>query len=152
MPQLFGFAAVLRYTLYPARSVNAPPISSFVVLADQLGYHAVWEVEHHGLFEYSHSSAPEVFLAYCAGRTKRIKLGHGVTLARGLLVADALREGRVVCPFPIAAPSRLQYYVVCHPERHADDAITALREWLRDSARATVADLPALMQRSARAR
>ena len=78
-------------------------------------------------------------------------LGHGVTLARGLLVADALREGRVVCPFSIAAPSRLQYYVVCHPERHGEDAITALRNWLCDSARATVADLPALMQTSARA-
>ena len=24
------------------------------VLADQLGYHCVWEVEHHGLYEYSH--------------------------------------------------------------------------------------------------
>jgi DNA-binding transcriptional LysR family regulator len=79
-------------------------------------------------------------------------LGHGVTLARGLLVADALREGRVVCPFPLAAPSRLQYYVVCHPERHGEGAIAALREWLCESARATVADLPALMQTSARAR
>ena len=79
-------------------------------------------------------------------------LGRGVTLARGLLVADALREGRVVCPFPIAAPSRLQYYVVCHPERHGEDAIEALREWLRDTARATVADLPALMQQGSRAR
>src|SRR5205085_2523450 len=26
------------------------------VLADELGYHCVWEVEHHGLLEYSHSS------------------------------------------------------------------------------------------------
>ncbi|TMB35183.1 MAG: LLM class flavin-dependent oxidoreductase [Deltaproteobacteria bacterium] len=50
------------------------------VLADTLGYHCVWEVEHHGLFEYSHSSAPEVFLAFVAARTKRIRLGHGVTL------------------------------------------------------------------------
>ena len=79
-------------------------------------------------------------------------LGRGVTLARGLLVADALREGRVVCPFPIAAPSRLQYYVVCHPERHGEEAIARLREWLHETARATVADLPALMERSARAR
>jgi alkanesulfonate monooxygenase SsuD/methylene tetrahydromethanopterin reductase-like flavin-dependent oxidoreductase (luciferase family) len=31
------------------------------VLADELGYHCVWEVEHHGLYEYSHSSAPEIF-------------------------------------------------------------------------------------------
>jgi LysR family transcriptional regulator, glycine cleavage system transcriptional activator len=78
-------------------------------------------------------------------------LGRGVTLARGLLVADALREGRVVCPFPIAAPSRLQYYVVCHPERHEEDAIAGLRAWLHETAGATVADLPALMERGARA-
>ena len=34
-----------------------------VELADKLGYDHVWEVEHHFLEEYSHSSAPEVFLA-----------------------------------------------------------------------------------------
>src|ERR1700747_2000094 len=48
--------------------------------ADKLAYHCVWEVEHHGLYEYSHSSAPEVFLAFVAARTKRIRIGHGVTL------------------------------------------------------------------------
>ena len=79
-------------------------------------------------------------------------LGRGVTLARGLLVADALREGRVVCPFTLAAPSRLQYYVVCHPDRHGEPAIAALRDWLRETARATVADLPALIEHSAGAR
>jgi hypothetical protein len=30
--------------------------------ADQLGYDYAWVVEHHFLEEYSHSSAPEVFL------------------------------------------------------------------------------------------
>jgi LysR family transcriptional regulator, glycine cleavage system transcriptional activator len=76
-------------------------------------------------------------------------LGRGITLARGLLVADELREGRVVCPFPIAAPSPLQYYVVCHPERHGERGVAALREWLLETARATVVDLPALIERSA---
>jgi LysR family glycine cleavage system transcriptional activator len=79
-------------------------------------------------------------------------LGRGVTLARGLLVADALRENRVVCPFPIAAASRLQYYVVCHPDRHGEPAIAALRAWLTEAARSTVADLPTLIERGARAR
>ena len=79
-------------------------------------------------------------------------LGRGVTLARGLLVADALREGRVVCPFPIAAASRLQYYVVCHSERHGEPGIAALREWLLETARVTVADLPGLIERGAQAR
>ena len=29
-----------------------------VVLADEIGFHHAWEVEHHFLEEYSHSSAP----------------------------------------------------------------------------------------------
>ena len=29
------------------------------VFADQLGYDRIWAVEHHGLYEYAHSSAPE---------------------------------------------------------------------------------------------
>ena len=37
-----------------------------VELADRLGIDYAWEVEHHFLEEYSHSSAPEVFLAACA--------------------------------------------------------------------------------------
>jgi len=51
-----------------------------VELADRLGIDHAWEVEHHFLEEYSHSSAPEVFLAACSQRTKRIRLGHGITL------------------------------------------------------------------------
>ena len=76
------------------------------VLADELGYHCVWEVEHHGLREYSHSSAPEVFLAFVAARTRRIRLGHGVTLlpfrynhplrvAERIATLDVLSGGRV---------------------------------------------------------
>jgi len=49
-----------------------------VELADSLGMDCVWEVEHHFLEEYSHSSAPEVFLAACSQRTSRIRLGHGI--------------------------------------------------------------------------
>jgi alkanesulfonate monooxygenase SsuD/methylene tetrahydromethanopterin reductase-like flavin-dependent oxidoreductase (luciferase family) len=49
-----------------------------VQLADSLGYDCAWAVEHHFLEEYSHSSAPEVFLAAASQRTKRIRLGHGV--------------------------------------------------------------------------
>src|SRR5205814_1224627 len=76
------------------------------VLADQLGYHCAWEVEHHGLYEYSHSSAPEVFLAFVAARTKKIRVGHGVTLlphrynhpiriAERVATPDILSGGRV---------------------------------------------------------
>jgi alkanesulfonate monooxygenase SsuD/methylene tetrahydromethanopterin reductase-like flavin-dependent oxidoreductase (luciferase family) len=51
-----------------------------VELADRLGIDYAWEVEHHFLEEYSHSAAPEVFLAACSQRTKRIRLGHGIVL------------------------------------------------------------------------
>ncbi len=77
-----------------------------VVLADQLGYHCVWAVEHHGLYEYSHSSSPEVFLSFAAARTQRIRIGHGVTLlpyrynhpiriAERIATLDILSDGRV---------------------------------------------------------
>ena len=49
-----------------------------VELADRLGVQYVWEVEHHFLEEYSHSSAPEVFLAAASQRTQNIRLGHGI--------------------------------------------------------------------------
>jgi alkanesulfonate monooxygenase SsuD/methylene tetrahydromethanopterin reductase-like flavin-dependent oxidoreductase (luciferase family)/putative sterol carrier protein len=49
-----------------------------IELADRVGFDYVWEVEHHFLEEYSHSSAPEVFLAAASQRTKRIRLGHGI--------------------------------------------------------------------------
>ena len=49
-----------------------------VELADRLGYDFAWEVEHHFLEEYSHSPAPEVFLAAASQRTQRIRLAHGI--------------------------------------------------------------------------
>jgi alkanesulfonate monooxygenase SsuD/methylene tetrahydromethanopterin reductase-like flavin-dependent oxidoreductase (luciferase family) len=47
-------------------------------LADRVGFDYVWEVEHHFLEEYSHSSAPEVFLAAVSQRTENLRLGHGI--------------------------------------------------------------------------
>ncbi|MCI0890394.1 MAG: LLM class flavin-dependent oxidoreductase, partial [Chloroflexi bacterium] len=43
-----------------------------VELADQLGFDYIFEVEHHFLEEYAHSSAPEIFLAAASQRTKNI--------------------------------------------------------------------------------
>jgi alkanesulfonate monooxygenase SsuD/methylene tetrahydromethanopterin reductase-like flavin-dependent oxidoreductase (luciferase family) len=51
-----------------------------IEFADRLGIDYVWQVEHHFLEEYSHSSSPEIFLAACSQRTKRIRLGHGIKL------------------------------------------------------------------------
>jgi alkanesulfonate monooxygenase SsuD/methylene tetrahydromethanopterin reductase-like flavin-dependent oxidoreductase (luciferase family) len=77
-----------------------------MVLADRLGYDYAWEVEHHFLDEYSHSSAPEVFLASAAALTKHIRLGHGIRqvipnynhparTAEGLATLDILSDGRL---------------------------------------------------------
>jgi len=41
--------------------------------ADRLGYHYAWVVEHHFLEEYSHSPAPEAFLAAASQRTSNIR-------------------------------------------------------------------------------
>ena len=49
-----------------------------IEVADRLGFDYAWEVEHHFLEEYSHSAAPEVFLAAASQRTKRIRLGQGI--------------------------------------------------------------------------
>jgi alkanesulfonate monooxygenase SsuD/methylene tetrahydromethanopterin reductase-like flavin-dependent oxidoreductase (luciferase family) len=51
-----------------------------IVLADELGFDHVWEVEHHFLGDFSLSAAPEVVLAHAAARTKNIRIGHGVVL------------------------------------------------------------------------
>ncbi len=77
-----------------------------VELADRLGIDYVWEVEHHFLEEYSHSSAPEVFLAAASQRTNRIRLGHGIVqlpqgfnhsarVAERIATLDLLSDGRV---------------------------------------------------------
>ena len=77
-----------------------------VEMADRLGIDYAWEVEHHFLEEYSHSSAPEVFLAAASQRTKTIRLGHGIVLmppaynhpariAERLATLDLVSNGRV---------------------------------------------------------
>src|SRR3712207_8602541 len=49
-----------------------------IEIADRVGFDFVWEVEHHFLEEYSHSSASDVFLAAASQRTKDIRLGLGI--------------------------------------------------------------------------
>ena len=75
-----------------------------IELADRLSYDFAWEVEHHFLEEYSHSSAPEVFLAAASQRTQRIRLAHGIVqlttnhparVAERVSTLDLLSHGRV---------------------------------------------------------
>ncbi|MSR14059.1 MAG: LLM class flavin-dependent oxidoreductase [Gammaproteobacteria bacterium] len=77
-----------------------------IKLADEMGFDIVWAVEHHFLTEYSHSSAPEVFLSAVSQHTKRIRIGHGVVLlpfnynhpiraAEKIAALDIVSNGRV---------------------------------------------------------
>src|ERR671914_588975 len=77
-----------------------------IELADKLGFDYAWEVEHHFLEEYSHSSAPEVFLGAASQRTKQIRLGHGIVqlpppfnhparVAERIATLDLVSDGRV---------------------------------------------------------
>jgi len=77
---------------------------SQIELADRLGFDYAWCVEHHFLEEYSHCSAPEVFLGAASQRTTRIRLGHGVVqlptnhpirVAERVSTLDLLTGGRV---------------------------------------------------------
>jgi alkanesulfonate monooxygenase SsuD/methylene tetrahydromethanopterin reductase-like flavin-dependent oxidoreductase (luciferase family) len=49
-------------------------------LADELGFDCAWVVEHHFLEEYSHSSAPDLFMTAIAMQTSRIRVGHGAVV------------------------------------------------------------------------
>jgi alkanesulfonate monooxygenase SsuD/methylene tetrahydromethanopterin reductase-like flavin-dependent oxidoreductase (luciferase family) len=77
-----------------------------IELADRLGFHSVWTVEHHFLDEYSFSSAPGVFYGAIAARTENIRIGHGVRLlpfpynhpvraAEAAATVDVLSKGRL---------------------------------------------------------
>jgi alkanesulfonate monooxygenase SsuD/methylene tetrahydromethanopterin reductase-like flavin-dependent oxidoreductase (luciferase family) len=107
----------MKFGIFHELSVGKPwgPRSEFdvyhnaleqVELADQLGFDQAWAVEHHFLEEYSHCSAPEVFLAAAAVRTERIRLGHGVMMvlppfnhpvrcAERAAVLDIISKGRL---------------------------------------------------------
>jgi len=77
-----------------------------IELADRLGFDYVWEVEHHFLEEYSHSSAPEDFLGAVSQRTSNIRIGHGIVqlppnfnhparIAERIATLDLISGGRV---------------------------------------------------------
>jgi alkanesulfonate monooxygenase SsuD/methylene tetrahydromethanopterin reductase-like flavin-dependent oxidoreductase (luciferase family) len=75
-------------------------------LGEQAGIEYAWAQEHHFLEEYSHSTAPEVFLAAVSQRTRHMRIGHGVTLmppafnhpariAERIATLDLVSNGRV---------------------------------------------------------
>ena len=77
-----------------------------IKLADSLGFHTTWHVEHHFREGRSHSPAPEVILGALSQVTRNLRLGFGVTLmphafthparvAEKVATVDILSGGRV---------------------------------------------------------
>lgn len=77
-----------------------------VELADRLGFHHMWAVEHHFLEDHALSSAPEVWLGAAAARTRTIRIGHGIVcmppgfshparVAERIATLDQVSGGRV---------------------------------------------------------
>jgi len=106
----------MRFSLiYEAQTVDASragdrrvfsEIVEQCLLAEAVGFDVIWAVEHTALTNYAHMSAPETFLAFIAGRTRRIELGHGVVclppamnhpikVAERIATLDILSEGRL---------------------------------------------------------
>ena len=77
-----------------------------IKLADTLGFHTSWHVEHHFREGRSHSPAPEVIIGALSQCTENLRLGFGVTLmphaftppmrvAEKVATADILSGGRI---------------------------------------------------------
>jgi alkanesulfonate monooxygenase SsuD/methylene tetrahydromethanopterin reductase-like flavin-dependent oxidoreductase (luciferase family) len=101
--------------IYEAQTVATDPESEFqlfhdtvdqCLLAEKVGFDTVWAVEHTALPQYAHMSAPETFLAFLAGKTTTLGIGHGVVclppamnhpvkVAERIATLDILSKGRV---------------------------------------------------------
>lgn len=118
-----------------------------IAFADQKGFDYVWVVEHHFLTEYSHSSAPEVFLGAVSQRTERIRIGHGVVLlppaynnpirvAERIATLDILSNGRVEFGTGRSGtPAELEGFGISPAETKAmwDEAVRIIpRMWMED--------------------
>ncbi len=75
-----------------------------VAQAEHCGFRTAWLVEHHFMREYSHSGAPDLFLAAASQRTTRLRLGHAIVplpyhhpvhVAERLATLDILSQGRI---------------------------------------------------------
>ncbi len=74
--------------------------------------------------------------------------GQGIAIARGVLAADYLKEGRLIRPFELSLPSDYAYYFVCPRGSVEDPKVKAFRDWLlseaaRDEQQPRVAEKPA---------
>jgi alkanesulfonate monooxygenase SsuD/methylene tetrahydromethanopterin reductase-like flavin-dependent oxidoreductase (luciferase family) len=101
--------------IYEAQTVDTSREAEFALfhqlieqsmLAEASGFDCVWAVEHTALKQYAHMSAPETFLAFLAGKTTRLQVGHGVVclppamnhpikVAERVATLDILSRGRL---------------------------------------------------------
>jgi LysR family glycine cleavage system transcriptional activator len=58
--------------------------------------------------------------------------GGGVALGREPLVIDALREGKLVLPFPTLVPSEYSYWLVCNRHTGQRDYMQTFMDWLSE--------------------
>jgi len=102
-----GVQLVFQSVGYGPETTDAQVVAEEVglaVLADELGFDAVWPVEHH-FDDYAFCPDNVVLLANLAARTKRIKLGTGAVIlpwnnplrvAEKIALLDHLADGRVL--------------------------------------------------------
>ena len=61
--------------------------------------------------------------------------GQGVGMGSSALVEDELEDGRLVKPFDLSMPDRLEYFLVCREEAAKWPRIVAFRHWVLAEAR-----------------
>lgn len=71
--------------------------------------------------------------------------GQGIAVARGVLAADYLAQGRLVKPFALSLPTDYAYYFVCPRDSADEPKVRTFREWLlaeakRDDSQPRAAD------------
>ena len=113
-------------------------------LMEEIGFDGVCLNEHHGS-PYSLDNSPNVFLAYVAAKTKRIKLamagnllplhGHPLRVAEELAMLDNLTRGRIIAGFVRGIPR--EYLALSIPLREGrprfEEALDViLKAWTND--------------------
>jgi alkanesulfonate monooxygenase SsuD/methylene tetrahydromethanopterin reductase-like flavin-dependent oxidoreductase (luciferase family) len=114
-----------------------------IVLADKMGFHTVWCVEHHFRENRSHMPSNEVVLGALSQITKNIKLGFGVSLmphefihpvrvAEKVATVDVLSQGRAQWGLGRSTPMEQQAFRVDIPrskEKMCAAARTVVGMW-----------------------
>lgn len=78
---------------------------SSAVFAESLGFHRFWIAEHHNTPSLA-SSAPEISIAYLAGKTEKIRLGTGGTM---MMHYSPLKMAETFKTLSAYAPGRIDF-------------------------------------------